>query len=53
LHHNQIGVPVKSSKSTLGTSGRYQLGQRVKHEKFGEGVVLQVEKEITLLLTLP
>jgi hypothetical protein len=29
-------TPVKSSKSTLGTSGRYQLGQRVKHEKFGE-----------------
>ncbi|MDT8426815.1 MAG: DNA helicase II [Methyloprofundus sp.] len=36
-------TPVKSAKSTIGTSGRYQLGQRVKHEKFGEGVVLQVD----------
>ena len=31
------------AKATLGTSGRYQLGQRVRHEKFGEGVVLQVD----------
>ena len=36
--------PKKTFKSTvIGTSGRYQLGQRVRHEKFGEGVVLQVE----------
>ncbi|MBT5966875.1 MAG: ATP-binding domain-containing protein, partial [Gammaproteobacteria bacterium] len=31
------------AKVTLGTSGRYQLGQRVGHQKFGEGVVLQVD----------
>ncbi|WP_428353617.1 DNA helicase II [Methyloprofundus sp.] len=31
------------AKVTPGTSGRYQLGQRVRHEKFGEGVVLQVD----------
>jgi len=33
----------KSSKSTIGTSGTYRLGQRVSHAKFGEGVVLQVD----------
>ena len=33
---------VRTAKPVLGTSGRYQLGQRVRHEKFGEGVVLQV-----------
>ncbi|OQK17873.1 DNA helicase II [Methyloprofundus sedimenti] len=35
----------KQTKMTIGTSGRYQLGQRVRHVKFGEGVVLQVEGE--------
>ncbi len=35
-----------ASNSTLGTSqGKYKLGQRVLHQKFGEGVVLQVEGE--------
>ena len=41
-----VSKPVVTSnraKATLGTSGRYQLGQRVRHEKFGEGVVLQVD----------
>jgi len=43
-----VSTPVKAkpriqSKSTIGTSGRYQLGRRVHHEKFGEGVVLQVD----------
>lgn len=45
----QVSKPVSMQKisrdSTLGTSGRYQLGQRVRHEKFGEGVVLQVSGE--------
>ena len=36
-------VTKNRAKATLGTSGRYQLGQRVRHEKFGEGVVLQVD----------
>ena len=35
----------KQANKTIGTSGRYQLGQRVSHVKFGEGVVLQVEGE--------
>ncbi|RLA23865.1 MAG: DNA helicase II, partial [Gammaproteobacteria bacterium] len=41
-----VNKPVATNnkrKSTLGTSGRFQLGQRVRHEKFGEGVVLQVD----------
>jgi DNA helicase-2/ATP-dependent DNA helicase PcrA len=37
-----IATP-KLSKSTIGTSGKYKLGQRVRHVKFGEGVVLQVD----------
>lgn len=32
----------KTAKTTLGSSGRYLLGQRVSHEKFGEGIVLQI-----------
>ncbi len=43
-----VSMPVsvnRAPKPSLGTSGRYQLGQRVRHEKFGEGVVLQVEGE--------
>jgi len=35
--------PKKTSKPSIGNSGRYQLGQRVSHVKFGEGVVLQVD----------
>ena len=41
-----ITRPVTATKplsTTLGNEGRYQLGQRVRHAKFGEGVVLQVE----------
>ena len=34
-------APVKASASL--TTGRYRLGQSVRHEKFGEGVVLQME----------
>ncbi len=44
-----ISKPVTSIKpsrgAAIGTSGRYQLGQRVRHKKFGEGVVLQVDGE--------
>ncbi|MGZ4999980.1 MAG: 3'-5' exonuclease, partial [Methylomonas sp.] len=29
----------------LGSTGKYRLGQLVRHEKFGEGVVLQTEGE--------
>jgi DNA helicase-2/ATP-dependent DNA helicase PcrA len=41
-----VSKPVATNhkaKAALGTSGRYQLGQRVRHQKFGEGVVLQVD----------
>ncbi|MGR9045776.1 MAG: DNA helicase II [Gammaproteobacteria bacterium] len=34
---------VQKADAGLGNDGRYKLGQRVRHEKFGEGVVLQVE----------
>ena len=44
-----VSKPVSPKKTpkraAIGTSGRYQLGQRVRHEKFGEGVVLQVDGE--------
>jgi len=33
----------QSNRSTIGTSGTYKLGQRVRHAKFGDGVVLQVD----------
>jgi DNA helicase-2/ATP-dependent DNA helicase PcrA len=37
-------VPVrKPSSSSIQQTGTYKLGQRVKHAKFGEGVVLQLE----------
>lgn len=39
-----VTTPSKA-KIAPGTSGRYQLGQRIRHEKFGEGVVLQVDGE--------
>ncbi len=42
-----VAIPQSAKYSTLGTSGRYQLGQRVSHEKFGEGVVLQVDGDGT------
>lgn len=38
-------VAVKPTATGLPTVGRYQLGQRVGHAKFGEGVILQVEGE--------
>jgi ATP-dependent DNA helicase UvrD/PcrA len=42
-----ISRPVANSSSELGKmstkTGKYRLGQSVKHEKFGEGVVLQTE----------
>ncbi|MGR8997792.1 MAG: DNA helicase II [Gammaproteobacteria bacterium] len=34
---------VKPKPASLQTTGSYQLGQRVSHAKFGEGVVLQME----------
>ncbi|PKM13515.1 MAG: DNA helicase II [Gammaproteobacteria bacterium HGW-Gammaproteobacteria-3] len=42
----QISRPltaVKSRAGGLGSEGKYKLGQRLKHAKFGEGVVLQIE----------
>jgi DNA helicase-2/ATP-dependent DNA helicase PcrA len=38
-----IPAKQKLGKVALGSSGRYKLGQRVSHMKFGEGVVLQVD----------
>ena len=38
-------VAVKPTATGLPMVGRYQLGQRVGHAKFGEGVILQVEGE--------
>ncbi len=40
-------VKPKMGTVALGSSGRYKLGQRVRHVKFGEGVVLQVDGEGT------
>ncbi len=34
---------VKPKVSSMETTGKYKLGQRVSHAKFGEGVVLQME----------
>jgi len=34
---------VKPKAQSLQTAGKYKLGQRVSHAKFGEGVVLQME----------
>ena len=34
---------VKPKAQSLQTEGKYKLGQRVSHAKFGEGVVLQME----------
>ncbi|MDD1622503.1 MAG: DNA helicase II [Methylococcaceae bacterium] len=36
-----VGTPT----TKLGSTGKYRLGQSVRHEKFGEGVVLQTEGE--------
>lgn len=45
----QVTRPAASFNATLGNSvqaaGRYRMGQSVRHEKFGEGVVLQTEGE--------
>ncbi|MCQ8127959.1 DNA helicase II [Methylomonas rivi] len=42
-----ISRPVAGSGASLGSlnakSGKYRMGQSVRHEKFGEGVVLQTE----------
>ena len=35
--------PVQTKATYLQSTSSYQLGQRVSHEKFGEGVVLQLE----------
>ena len=34
---------LQSKPASLQTTGSYKLGQRVRHDKFGEGVVLQLE----------
>lgn len=36
---------VTPKAASLLTEGKYKLGQRVRHEKFGEGIVLQLEGE--------
>jgi len=36
---------VQAKAQSLQTEGKYKLGQRVSHVKFGEGVVLQMEGE--------
>jgi len=45
----QVTRPAASFNATLGnttqSAGRYRMGQSVRHEKFGEGVVLQTEGE--------
>jgi DNA helicase-2/ATP-dependent DNA helicase PcrA len=45
----QVTRPAATFNSTLGnstqTASRYRMGQSVRHEKFGEGVVLQTEGE--------
>ena len=35
--------PVRPKPASLQSTGTYKLGQRVSHDKFGEGVVLQME----------
>ena len=40
---NRPVTPVQTKASYLQSTSSYQLGQRVSHEKFGEGVVLQLE----------
>jgi DNA helicase-2/ATP-dependent DNA helicase PcrA len=42
-HVTKPATAVKPVPAALGSEGRYKLGQRVRHVKFGEGVVLQVE----------
>jgi DNA helicase-2/ATP-dependent DNA helicase PcrA len=44
INNRPMTMP-KGAKSSLQRVGTYQLGQRVKHAKFGEGVVLQMEGE--------
>ncbi|MGY6277762.1 DNA helicase II [Methylomonas sp. MgM2] len=43
----QVSRPAASFNTTLGniaqSAGRFRMGQNVRHEKFGEGVVLQTE----------
>jgi len=45
----QVSRPAPAFNTTLGktaiSGGRFRMGQSVKHEKFGEGVVLQTEGE--------
>lgn len=36
---------ISTPSPKLGSTGKYRLGQSVRHEKFGEGVVLQTEGE--------
>ena len=36
---------VKTNVSKLATESQYKLGQTVRHEKFGEGIILQIEGE--------
>jgi len=40
-----LATNAAASSAKIGASSKYRLGQAVKHEKFGEGVVLQTEGE--------
>lgn len=40
-----VASPKLQNNSHLGSSGTYRLGQAIRHDKFGEGVVLQMEGE--------
>jgi len=41
--HRPSGVAARSQRYTDDTPGSLRLGQRVRHQKFGDGVVLSVE----------
>jgi len=34
---------VQAKPASLQSTGTYKLGQRIRHDKFGEGVILQME----------
>ncbi len=40
-----VASPKLQNNSHLGSNGTYRLGQAIRHDKFGEGVVLQMEGE--------
>lgn len=44
-HVNQAVTAITPKNASVQPTGRYRLGQRVAHAKFGEGVILQIEGE--------